>query len=452
MPAPPGRCGCFIAYEVPGTLTYSFGETAVLETYEVNEDLSRLLNRGVYEYRIVLGVDYSGTRITLQDVFITNRKSGLTGISITRFHVNRIYVGTHFETEADVQFDRVEFAISNLWEWAQLSGIQRKVTPDSRGRPHRFHIEYEAPVPIEAEIDDGRHIRIKSSSSFSLEQSKDVQISETTILEIRSEVPRAVDEFMNDAFVFSSFISLGLSTPTYTYEVRGFSPHLFEQIDEQRRIPTRVDVLFQPMTVPEFDRKVPFHKIAFTYGAIKHRFPQMVRGWYRQFAQLEAPLQLYFSTISCRQLPLDQRFMNLTEAFESIHRGLFGGEYVPRKHYLEGMYRDFLNAIPPDTDEDFRESLRTRLKYHNEYSLRKRIKSCILAEQRLFPGLDGDGFAARVTDTRNFYAHRTPELQEGALAGSELYQATVELNRIIRVMILRAIGFSDPELESNMKQ
>ena len=102
----------------PGSLKYSLDETPILEINELNEDISKTFNAKDYQYKILHGVDYTGKPITLFDVFITNRKSGLTGISITRFVVNRIYVGAHYANEEEILFDKINFSISNLWEWA----------------------------------------------------------------------------------------------------------------------------------------------------------------------------------------------------------------------------------------------------------------------------------------------------------------------------------------------
>ena len=209
--------------EVPGTLSYSLDETPTLEISEIEQDLSKLFDKGIRQYKLVHGVDYSGKKLTLYDVFITNRKSGFSGISITRFAVNRIYVGVHFDNERDILFDRMDFSISNLWEWAQLTGINREVVFDADGKPDRFKLEYKAPVPIEADIGNGKVIKIKSSSSFSLNHSDEVNISEKTVLEIKSTSLRTFEDFMDDAFIFSSFISIGLSTPTYIYRIRAYS-------------------------------------------------------------------------------------------------------------------------------------------------------------------------------------------------------------------------------------
>lgn len=434
--------------KVPGTLTFSIEETPTLEINSIDEDLSNLFNQRVVEHKTIHGIDYSGKRITLCDVFATNKKSGFTGISITKYVVNRIYVGTHFENENEMRFGRIQFSVSNLWDWARLSGFNKEIVFDDKQKPQKYRIEYEPPAPINADLSDGIAIRITSSSSFNFGFTNEVALSEKTSLEILSDKVRTFDEFMNDALVVSAFVSMGLSSPTYVYKARGFSDELYHVIDGNRKIPVGVDVHFQPLAMPNSDSGIRLDRIAFTYNAIEDRFPDMIRNWYRQFQALAAPMELYFGTLAYPKMFIDQRFMNLVEAFESLHRNTFGGEYMETEDYLSRVYQTLIQAIPDDLDKDFRTSLKGRLKYHNEYSLRKRIKSFISQYRTVFIGVSEDFAAGKIADTRNFFAHRTDELRANAANSAELYEMTDLVNRMIRTLILSIMGFDEHELES----
>ncbi len=95
--------------------------------------------------------------------------------------------------------------------------------------------------------------------------------------------------------------------------------------------------------------------------------------------------------------------------------GLRGVFYQPVRQKLS-------NAIPSELDDGHKESLRTKIKFGYELSLRNRLTK-MLAE--LSPELlqlvcaDPKKFANLIADTRNYFSHYTAELKENAVTDTQ---------------------------------
>ena len=156
---------------------------------------------------------------------------------------------------------------------------------------------------------------------------------------------------------------------------------------------------------------------------------------------------LYFSTLYNPHLYTESTFLSLIQAIETYHRRRFGGKYQADKKYKENLYRNFIEAIPESTNRDFKQSLiNGKLKYANEYSLRKRLKELI----KYLIGNDlgflvnkasYKAFINKVYNTRNYLTHYDESLRRKAVKGNELFTLTVRLRAILEIFLLEELGF-----------
>ena len=120
------------------------------------------------------------------------------------------------------------------------------------------------------------------------------------------------------------------------------------------------------------------------------------------------------------------RFLGLIQALETYCRRVQGGKYLPDA-VPRGIAAALKAALPPTTPQDLRNSLvQGKIKYGNEYSLRKRLREllCSLEDETTKLIADSPGkFAEDVTATRNYLTHYSSELQAQAFKGGELYSA-----------------------------
>jgi hypothetical protein len=102
--------------------------------------------------------------------------------------------------------------------------------------------------------------------------------------------------------------------------------------------------------------------------------------WIAVFPKLKATLDLYMVALYSDQ-HLEGRFMMLIQAIESYHRRFFSGVYMEQSKFDDSIYPKLANSIPVEIEGDHRDSLKNRLKYANEISLRKRLTE-LLEEHR----------------------------------------------------------------------
>lgn len=97
-------------------------------------------------------------------------------------------------------------------------------------------------------------------------------------------------------------------------------------------------------------------------------------------------------------------------------------------------------------DRDYRRSLKSRIKYGNEYSLRKRLKMLInyLGEYELINVLNDKyhgKFINYVVDTRNYYTHYG-DIGQYKTSGGELLLLTCDLKLLLELCLLHELKLS----------
>jgi hypothetical protein len=113
-------------------------------------------------------------------------------------------------------------------------------------------------------------------------------------------------------------------------------------------------------------------------------------------------------------------------------------------------------SIPKDLDTGHRESIKKKIEYGYEFSLRKRLAemlkempdnlvTMICTDSKLFPNL--------IADTRNYFAHYTPELKEKAVLDTHrLYWFSQQLSIWCTAVLLLQMGFNGEEVEMGVRR
>jgi hypothetical protein len=140
-------------------------------------------------------------------------------------------------------------------------------------------------------------------------------------------------------------------------------------------------------------------------------------------------------------------FLSLLQALEGFHRAIFAGIYMADVDY-EKVKKALGDAIPPNVNSDHRAALRSRIRYGNQVSLRKRMNGLLdwlPARVRQLALGSPDAFPGPWIDTRNFFTHWDKELEQNVLTGQALYEANVRLRILLRVVYLHFVGV-DPQV------
>jgi hypothetical protein len=130
------------------------------------------------------------------------------------------------------------------------------------------------------------------------------------------------------------------------------------------------------------------------------------------------------------------------QALEGLHRALFAGTYMDDNDY-ESVKKTLGDAIPAGLSPDHKDTLRSRIRYGNQISLRKRLDELVkgLPEEIGTIILGGEGSVPRNwIDTRNYYTHWDEELRGSVLDTQGMYNANVRLRHLLRVLHLNLMG------------
>lgn len=184
-------------------------------------------------------------------------------------------------------------------------------------------------------------------------------------------------------------------------------------------------------------------------GAMGTSLETVVSQWFERYAKVQVPSQLAMSIMTSDNLWPHVEFLSLAQALEGFHRGLFDGTYMTPADYEE-VSKALRDAIPQTVAPDHKDALRTRVRYGNEFSLRKRLNE--LAEmlspaiRTLIFGPDGR-VPQRWIDTRNYYSHWDQELRANILDGQNMIYAIPRIRHFLRALYLQLAGIPEQALQ-----
>jgi hypothetical protein len=190
------------------------------------------------------------------------------------------------------------------------------------------------------------------------------------------------------------------------------------------------------------------------YGLVKDDFPRMVDKWFARSEQAVLATNVFFGSHSLQSPAVNVKFLSAAQAAESYHRSLGSGLYTAQATY-DGAIQEFLTHMPASILGDHRQSLKNRLKYGNEYSLRKRLTELfdrIPANAQIRIGGDVPKFVAKVVDTRNYYTHYDLGSQANAFEAMPAYIAAERLRILVVANLLHDIGIKDENLLSVLER
>jgi hypothetical protein len=188
---------------------------------------------------------------------------------------------------------------------------------------------------------------------------------------------------------------------------------------------------------------------------LKDRFTKILDFWLGKSDQLETAFALVSGSQQDKDLPVRYQFLNCVHALECLDRAISIRGYMSPEDYATVRHTIF-KSIPKDLDSGHRESIKKKIEYGYEFSLRKRLTemlkempdnlvTMICTDSKLFPNL--------IADTRNYFAHYTPELKEKAVLDTHrLYWFSQQLSIWCTAVLLLQMGFNGEEVEMGVRR
>jgi hypothetical protein len=403
---------------------------------------------GVIEQQdLILGFSQDGRKITVYDSFVSSSEIKMPGILNTTYTSNYLFFGKHYTNPSEIIFNKCMCSFSYLEQWLAKRVYKTEPIKKDCGGISGFTFNYLIPeekrinIPaIEAELSFVSRFTTKNDNFNSF------TCSHTSYVEIEPKIPKDFKWHLNKIIGLQSIMTFFVGEPAKVRRVR------CTPLDSEKE---QVEMFFLNSTFDEKDKVSPFDMF-FAMPQIPN-IDVALNNWFAKSDQLNEVFDLYFGTIYHPHSYLNFNFLALTQAFESYHRNMVGGHYLDRDTYIKSHYDSMVKAIPAGIENGFRQSLKKRLEFGYELSLRKRltdtIKSMDEQLQKLFIGnFKRDTFIGKVINTRNYFTHFDNTTADDVAHGSDLYALNVKLSYLIAILILKELEVSDQHILNAFKQ
>jgi hypothetical protein len=270
-------------------------------------------------------------------------------------------------------------------------------------------------------------------------------------LKITPEKQEHYKWFWSVIYDLCNFLTLLIGETTYIVNIKAYGNDL--EISPGQKTKETIEVFFTQKKPGINDEIHPFEMII-PFPRVADKIEKVMALWFLKAQNLRSVYDLFFGTFYNPGMYLQFQFLSLIQAIESYHRVTKGGKYLSDESWQP--YRENLaNQIPIELDGGHRESLKSRIKYGNEYSLRKRLGELLLTIDEkslsvLFPSINF--LTGTIVDTRNYLTHYDDELKDSSLKGADLYWANQRLRIFLTLLLLKEIEIDENVILESMKE
>ncbi len=402
-----------------------------------------------WEFPIVLG-QMNGIAVTLKDCTVgspwrTNYGVCFTTQTIT-IYAKTIFKGYHFNKIEDIVFEALSVSYTYLGKWMKQRSFE--IDKEFGGvRPVSAPLE-----PVEISLND--HLKIyfwyKPNDEWDLTEAGVPLQGGVTLITIAPKGRLHYDIGDDNYFGFINshlrdLLTFATGEPNYPFDIQS----IVKTMDRYRAI----DIYYQiPGYDPEAIQSLEMF-FTFRFADVEGSFPKYLLNWICVSKELRSVCVLYFKSYYQRNLDLETQFLFLARALEGYHRQLYGGTYLSKEKY-EPIAAALIKAIcEQDLTESHKAKLKNAIKYGNEYSLRKRLKTiCDKIERdhrEVFKELleDPKDFISKVVETRNNLIHLDGSSTD-AIPEDKLPEYIRKMRRLLRLCFLVEMGLQPDDIKT----
>lgn len=390
---------------------------------------------------IILGY-VAGKAVTLYNCFNYQAPFSVPGFQEQFFKVEKAFMGCHFNEENDIQFKSLSIIYSYLDSWVGRTGLSEERERDPDGN---FALRWEFNYPDEIDIQVNNY-QLSFQYPWSRERSHfKLNFEQKTDVKIESDNNIHLNEYRGICDQVQNFLSLAVGRAVYPLVIKGENEDYKSEIQGQT-VYNNIDIYFRtdPILLSE---TIDYDEMFFSLSDIQDSLEESLNNWVTKSEELIEIYNLYFSNIYYPDLAIEIKFSNLIRALEVYHRKRFGGGYCTEDEF-ENVKTELINAIPDYIETDHKNSLKSRIRYGYEFSLRTRLKKIFEQDRELF-GLaydDMNNFINDIVVTRNYLTHFDEDDEENALKGLHLHKATAKLKFFVELCFLFELNISRTEI------
>lgn len=387
----------------------TFGHELLAET-----ETERTYSLDLAEQPRIVGISTGGKPITLEGDQGAPHSASFPGIPTSTYRRKVALVGKEFGDTETVGFDEVSIRASDLNSWTRVSGFAHQIgiEKDEEKGFNIFssvNIRFEAPDDIGIPLARGESafIRFDAPSKGIGPGNHQVSLTQRAAFHLRFGKRVSLEHVFKRVGEVRNFFTLAVGRPVSVLSVTGYQDE-FVQNGSGARKP--IELLWQIPHNPEPppDARPPY-KMLFSLRDATPDLSTVMRNWFAKQSRLEPVFNLFFGTRHHPSLYLEVRFLSYAQALETYD---YRRRRKPGRKILAERMEDVLNQC-------------------------RTVSGQIVGTE---PG-DRDAFIRAFKDSRNYYTHYTPRLEQRAAQGVALYLLTVQLQAIIEMSLLRQLGF-----------
>ena len=427
-----------------GKLRYA-PETGIELQFPDNPWGEQSLQGGMPPIEMMFGQLVDGTFVTLDRCVMTNASIQI-GVGIgapTTVVASRAIFGAHVGSIDDLLVSEYTLELSSLSNWTCASPVASNIATGDGDKPIGFDIVCRQPAAIEVAMPT-RDFDIRLSHGVKTNS----QGCATTVTRSAAITVVAHKELTHETANLAAWQCQNLMSLLIGDRLSARSVSVVPVNGQQESVKAKpLQYVYQQ--VGQHDRK-DLHPalMLLPYGVIKDEFANMVDIWFDRSEQAVLATNVFFGAQGLASGSVNVRFLTVAQAAESYHRSLSTGLYMGQEAFNAAI-QELATHIPASIQRDHRVSLKNRLKYGNEYSLRKRLTELLdRVPEDVRTRIAGDcgKFVNRIVDIRNYYTHYEHAAAGEGFDGKDVYVAAERIRVLIVANLLHDLGVPDEKL------
>jgi hypothetical protein len=392
------------------------------------------------KYSVIHGVTVKSEAVTLFDAQQLGTSFNFSSGGVTRpshIHARILIFGAHLS--ANFIFSEVSFRVPGLTVWLGNQVINHELTFNAENKLLEQAYKL-GKMPSDSfqitKLDAILSIYYGYTSKADAYNSIRVDVSAWSSFASTQKQP--IDWFIQQQTRLLSLLSF-LSGRVFV------SDAIQAKIDDSKH---RIDILFVSNNSKnnEFNHPVEFF---LSKPALSKSLDEIVNKWFEIIPSVEKPVSLAIGISGSDSLWIHIEFLSLMQALEGLHRALYDGNYMEDSKYAD-VKSVLSSSIPSYVQPDHKDALRSRIRYGNQKSLRKRLdelvsKLSLKSRDSLF-GI-GNGIPRTWIDTRNYYTHWDEELLSNILDIQSMYYANEKMKCFICILYAQLAGVCTDDIE-----
>lgn len=423
--------------KIPGSLHYAKGNIELILNNQFrplsgNISLNDLINQ---KYTVIHGVTREGEAITLLD---NHRSSANISMGTGGYKESEkiksliMLIGGH--VSENFVYPTVRFRIPGLTIWLSKHLVTHGhfYNDDLKVKEVRFSIP-------EFNIESVRITAIQSDLSFeftdqpTIDFYKSINVEIDGWVSITPDTPKTLYWYIEQYQKISTLLAIMSGSPMATDCIEASPDASYRRIYIMAEFQNTYPCTFKHINNFFMPRK-----------ALGINLSSVICNWFDIYKTIEMPSKLAMSIFASSNLWMHVEFLSLMQALEGFHRALFDGKYIQEDEY-ETIENVLIAAIPSIVSQDHKSSLKSRIHYGNELSLRKRLDNLVLdLSLEIRKKILGDfgKIPQSWVDTRNYYTHWDKKLHSNVLNNIDMHYSNTRMRILLRVLYLKLTGIS----------